>query len=60
MFDPGHPSADESGFVALPAVNTMLEMMSLMTAQRAYEANVVAMNAAKSMVMKSIEIGGNS
>ena len=60
MFDPGHPSADERGFVALPAVNTMLEMMTLMTAQRAYEANVVAINAAKSMVMKSMEIGGNT
>lgn len=60
MFDPGHPSADERGFVAQPAINTMLEMMTLMTAQRAYEANVVAINAAKSMAMKSMEIGGNA
>jgi flagellar basal-body rod protein FlgC len=60
VFDPGHPEADDRGFVGYPAVNTMLEMLSLTTALRAYEANVVAINAAKSMAMKSMEIGGST
>ena len=60
MYDPGHPSANEAGYVETPAINSTLEMLSLITALRAYEANVVALNAAKSMAMKSMEIGGNT
>lgn len=59
-YEPGHPQADEKGFVAYPAVDQVSEMVNLMTAVRAYEANVVAMNAAKSMAAKALEIGGNS
>lgn len=57
-FEPGHPDADAQGFVAYPGVDTTVEMVSLMTAVRSYEANVIAMNAAKSMAMKALEIGG--
>ena len=59
-YEPGHPQADEKGFVAYPAVDQVTEMVTLMTAVRAYEANVVAMNAAKTMAAKALDIGGNS
>ena len=60
VYEPGHPQADEKGFVAYPAVDQVSEMVNVMTAVRAYEANVVAMNAAKSMSVKALEIGGQS
>jgi len=60
VYEPGHPQADEKGFVAYPAVDQVSEMVNLMTAVRAYEANVVALNAAKTMAMKALDIGGNS
>ena len=60
VFEPSHPDADEKGYVAYPGVNTTNEMVNLVTTLRAYEANVVAMNAAKAMAMKALEIGGNS
>jgi flagellar basal-body rod protein FlgC len=58
VYDPGHPDADEKGFVAYPDINPVSEMINLMTATRAYEANVRAMNAAKTMALKALEIGG--
>jgi flagellar basal-body rod protein FlgC len=45
--------------VALPGVDHVSEMVNLITALRAYEANVVAMNAAKTMAVKALEIGGS-
>jgi flagellar basal-body rod protein FlgC len=60
VLDPGHPEADASGHVAYPAINHNTEMLNLMTAVRAYEANVVALNAAKSMAQRALEIGGNT
>jgi len=60
VFEPSHPDADQKGFVAYPGVNQVSEMVNLITALRSYEANVVAMNAAKSMALKALEIGGNS
>ncbi|MBI3900282.1 MAG: flagellar basal body rod protein FlgC [Gammaproteobacteria bacterium] len=59
VFDPGHPDADERGFVAYPAVNSVTEMVQLISTTRAYEANVRALNAAKSMAMKALEIGSD-
>lgn len=59
-YEPGHPDADQRGFVAYPGVDSMVEMVNLMTAVRSYEANVIAMNAAKAMATKALEIGGNS
>lgn len=59
VFDPGHPDADERGFVAYPSVNPVSEMIELISITRAYEANVRALNAAKSMAMKALEIGSD-
>jgi flagellar basal-body rod protein FlgC len=59
VLEPGHPAADAQGFVHYPGVDTTVEMMTLMTATRAYEANVSALNAARSMAMKALEIGGS-
>ena len=47
VFDPGHPDADAEGYVAYPNVNPVTEMVDLMAATRAYEANVAAVNATK-------------
>jgi flagellar basal-body rod protein FlgC len=60
VHDPGHPDADARGFVAYPAIDHNTEMLNLMTAVRAYEANVVALNAARSMAQRALEIGGNA
>ncbi|MFT3736008.1 MAG: flagellar basal body rod protein FlgC [Rhodocyclaceae bacterium] len=57
-YEPQHPYADSKGFVRYPAVNMANEMISLMTAVRGYEANVVAFNAAKVMAQKAIDLGG--
>ena len=57
VYDPSHPDADETGQVSLPNVNLMEEMVSLLAASRAYEANVTAFNAAKTMAMRALEIG---
>lgn len=57
VYDPGHPDADANGYVSMPNVNIVQEMTDMISATRAYEANVTAMNAAKSMAMKALEIG---
>lgn len=59
VYEPGHPDADARGFVAYPAVNPVSEMVHLIEITRAYEANVRALNAAKTMAMKALEIGGD-
>ena len=59
-FEPGHPDADSRGFVAYPGVDPLVEMVNLMTAQRAYEANVMAINAAKAMASRAMDIGGGA
>jgi len=58
VYNPAHPDADGQGYVAMPNVNPVDEMVNMMTATRAYEANVRAMNAAKTMAMRALEIGG--
>jgi flagellar basal-body rod protein FlgC len=60
VYEPNHPDADEKGFVSYPGINSVSEMVNLVSTLRAYEANVVAMNAAKAMATKALEIGGNS
>ena len=57
IYDPSHPDADESGVVSLPNVNVVEEMVALLGAMRSYEANVTAFNTAKTMALKSLEIG---
>lgn len=60
VHDPGHPMADTGGFVAYPAVDPATEMVTLMSATRAYEANVAAMNTARVLALKALDIGGGS
>ncbi len=57
IFDPGHPDADANGYVAMPNVNVVTEMVDMMAAARAYEANVAAMNATKRVLEAALEIG---
>ena len=56
-YDPKHPDANKDGYVALPNINVMKEMADLISAQRAYEANMSALNTTKGMAMKALEIG---
>ncbi len=49
VYDPGHPDAGPDGYVAMPNINTIEEMVNMMDATRSYEANVTAMDAAKTM-----------
>lgn len=58
VYEPGHPYADPKGFVAYPGVNHTSEMLNLNIALRAYEANLAAMSAAKTMAARTLEIGG--
>lgn len=58
VYEPGHPYADGKGFVAYPNINHPSEMVNLNTALRAYEANVLAMNAARTMAARTLDIGG--
>jgi flagellar basal-body rod protein FlgC len=57
VYDPAHPDADEEGYVMMPNVNTAQEMIDMLGASRAYESNVTAFNAMKSMALKALEIG---
>lgn len=56
-YEPDNPEADADGFVTYPNVNIVTEMVDMMAASRAYEASVAAINAAKSMAMKALELG---
>lgn len=57
LYDPGNPDADEEGYVSMPNVNLITEMVNMIAASRAYEGNVTAMNTTKSMALKALEIG---
>lgn len=56
-FNPNHPDADSEGYVSLPNVEIVNEMINLISASRAYEANITAVNTTKTMAMKALEIG---
>ena len=56
VYDPGHPDADAKGYVRMPNVDTVAEMVDLISASRAYEANVTAMNAAKQMFTNTLQV----
>lgn len=56
-YDPHHPDADEKGYVLVPDINLMEEMVNMISATRSYEANVTAIKATKSMALKALEIG---
>jgi flagellar basal-body rod protein FlgC len=58
VYNPSHPDADpNTGYVAMPNVDIVTEMADMMTARRAYDASVTAMNNTKSMILKALEIG---
>jgi flagellar basal-body rod protein FlgC len=57
MFDPSHPDADEAGYVYLPNVNLVEEMVQMLNANRSYEANASAIKTAKDMALKALDIG---
>lgn len=56
VYEPGHPDANEDGYVAYPDINVVEEMAALMTAQRGYEANVNTVDTIKQMYTKALEI----
>jgi flagellar basal-body rod protein FlgC len=60
VLEPGHPLADDRGFVAYPGVDPATEMVSLMSAARSYEANVAALNTARALALKTLDIGRGS
>lgn len=57
VFNPEHPDANEAGYVQMPNVDPLKEMVDLMSATRSYEANITALNATKGMLTKALEIG---
>lgn len=59
VHEPAHPNADENGYVAYPNINPTAEMINLIETVRVYEANVQAMNAAKSMASRALQIGSS-
>jgi flagellar basal-body rod protein FlgC len=56
-YDPGHPDANNEGYVAYPNVDIIKEMVDMISASRAYEANIMAMNSAKNIHAKALGIG---
>ncbi|MEC5162254.1 flagellar basal-body rod protein FlgC [Janthinobacterium sp. CG_23.3] len=57
VFDPKHPLADDKGYVAMPNVNPVDEMVNMLSASRSYQTNVETMNAAKTLLLKTLTIG---
>ena len=57
VFNPNHPDADTEGYVAMPNINMMEEMVNLMNSTRSFEANIQSINAAKAMALRAIELG---
>ncbi len=57
VYNPTHPDANEDGYVEMPNVDLLTEMVDLVSATRSYEANVTVLNASKSMLTKALEIG---
>ncbi|MGI4848623.1 MAG: flagellar basal body rod protein FlgC [Janthinobacterium lividum] len=57
LYDPKHPSADENGYVTMPNVNVVEEMVNMISASRSYQNNVDTMNAAKTMLLKTLTLG---
>jgi flagellar basal-body rod protein FlgC len=57
VYDPSHPDANAQGYVMMPNVDMLKEMVDMISATRSYEANVTAINASKAMIMKALEIG---
>ncbi|SHO50704.1 flagellar basal body rod protein FlgC [Desulfopila aestuarii] len=58
VFNPSHPDANEEGYVEMPNVSVLKEMVDMMSATRSYQANVTTIKSAKRMALKALEIGG--
>lgn len=56
VFNPSHPDADKDGYVAMPNISVLKEMVDMMSATRSYEANVTAIKSEKRMIQKALEI----
>jgi flagellar basal-body rod protein FlgC len=57
VYDPKHPLADKEGYVNMPNVNVVDEMVNMLSASRSYQTNVETMNAAKTMLLKTLTLG---
>ena len=57
VFDPKHPLADESGYISMPNVNPVDEMVNMISASRSYQSNIEVMNTAKSLLQKTLQLG---
>jgi flagellar basal-body rod protein FlgC len=57
MYQPNHPQADDKGYVAMPNVNVVDEMVNMISASRSYQTNVDTMNAAKTLLLKTLTLG---
>ena len=57
LYDPQNPDADEKGFVKMPNISTTQEMVNMMTASSAYEANMSVFSEAKTMFMRTLDMG---
>ncbi len=57
VYNPKHPDANDLGYVAMPNVDQMTEMVNMVTTQRSFEANVTALNASKAMAIRAIDLG---
>lgn len=57
VYDPQHPLADEKGYVTMPNVNVVEEMVNMISASRSYQSNVEVMNTAKTLLLKTLTLG---
>ena len=57
IYDPSHPDANAQGYVAMPNVNIVEEMVNMISASRSYEANITAINTSRSLMQRTLEIG---
>ena len=57
VYNPSHPDANEDGYVEMPNISVLKEMVDMMSATRAYQANVTTIKSAKRMALKALEIG---
>lgn len=57
IYEPGHPDADENGYLMTSNVDVVKEMVDMISAQRAYDSNITAINTSKAMMTKALEIG---
>ena len=57
VYDPKHPLADEQGYISMPNVNPIDEMVNMISASRSYQSNIEVMNTAKSLLQKTLQLG---